>query len=669
MDKMEIKQEKGKEDREATKEKGTRFATHAEVPVQRLEAYTGSLIAARDDRVNEFHPRNLDEDLEDMTPRIPRDQDQEYGVQPETTGPQPKEDEDEDEDDEDEDDEGQEKCDAHIAAERTLKKNKKAVRGLDRQGDKIKRGGTADAIAEATVAEDAVEVVTMAKDAVGETVDADVVATTVDAVAAGTTAATVKTTANSAINIARNAAASRTNNTSMCSVVVLTSGAQKVGAGDMLSMPDADGEGPERAEALCPRSPAGNAEYAASACRQMVDAEPYRGGLTCALQLGVGTGSAHSTFTSAPKSDTHLPAMNGTPLTTGPDSVVTTASTDGDGCDGAAADAAAGVTVTRLDSQKGDTQPSEADSLATCTVTDLNDGGGVDVNGGVGMSGDAAVTDLDNPQQYHGEKSCVTASGAVVSRFATLNGAVGIVACATGNSTLSDGTPAAVIVVNVRLVAVAAAMAAARSTGPIEVEKDGPNDLLSECCMSAALNVPMETDDLDVAVLGEEVAHQLRRAETPGGFSDLKEAHDAAAVGSIEVDAVGDDAAIKAAVEDDDEAVAVGAAEEAAAIGAIDDEAVAVGAAEEAATIGAIEVDAVGDDAAAKAAAIKTAVEDDDEAVAVGAAEEAATIGSIDDEAVAVGAAEEAAAIGAIDDLDVAVGDDAADTAAESECE
>ena len=41
MDKMEIKQEKGKEDREATKEKGTRFATRAEVPAHRLEADTG----------------------------------------------------------------------------------------------------------------------------------------------------------------------------------------------------------------------------------------------------------------------------------------------------------------------------------------------------------------------------------------------------------------------------------------------------------------------------------------------------------------------------------------------------------------------------------------------------------------------------------------------------
>ena len=87
--------------------------------------------------------------------------------------------------------------------------------------------------------------------------------------------------------------------------------------------------------------------------------------------------------------------MNDIPLTTGADSVVTVASVvtpvsaDGNGCD-SAADAAGDVTVTLLDSQKGDTQPSEAASLATCTVTDLNDGGCVDMNGGVDMNGDAA---------------------------------------------------------------------------------------------------------------------------------------------------------------------------------------------------------------------------------------------------------------------------------------
>ena len=304
MDKMEGRQEKGKEDREATKEKGTRFATRAEVPVHGLEADTGSPIAARDDRVNEFHPRNLDEDFEDMTPQIPRDQDQEYGVQPETTGPQPKEDEDEDEDDEDEDDEGQEKCDVHIAAERTLKKNKKAVRGLDRQGDRIKRGGTADAIAETTVAEDAVGGETMAKDAVGDAVeaaDADMVAATVDAVTAGTTTAAAETAANSAIDIARNAAASLTNDVNICSDVKLTTAE----AGDVLSTSGADGEETGRAEALCPHSPAGDAAYAASACRQVVKAEPRRGMQLCVLQPAVGTGSTHSILTSAPERHTH----------------------------------------------------------------------------------------------------------------------------------------------------------------------------------------------------------------------------------------------------------------------------------------------------------------------------------------------------------------------------
>ena len=305
MDKMEGRQEKGKEDREATKEKGTQFATHAEVPVHRLEADTGSPIAARDDRVNEFHPRNLDENLEDMTPRIPRDQNQEYGMQPETTGPQPKEDEDEDEDDEDEDDEGQEKCDARIAAERTLKKNKKAVRGLDRQGDRIKRGGTADAIAETTVAEDAVGGETMAKDAVGGAVDAadaDMVAATVDAVAAGTTAAAAETAANSAINIARNAAASLTNDANICSDVKLATAE----AGDVLSTSGADGEGTDRAEALCPHSSAGDAAYVAPAVGKWL-AESHRGTPDdCALQPGVGTGSAFSIPTSAHKGRTLL---------------------------------------------------------------------------------------------------------------------------------------------------------------------------------------------------------------------------------------------------------------------------------------------------------------------------------------------------------------------------
>ena len=518
--KMEIKQEEGKGDREATKEKGTRFATHAEVPVQGLEVEQ-ALRSPHETIESMNSTRNLNEDLEGITPRILRDQDQEYGVQPKTTGPQPKEDEDEDEDDEDEDDEGQEKCDVHIAAERALKRKEKTVRGLDRQGDRIKRGGTADAIAEATVAEDAVDGETMAKDAVDETIDAadadaDV---TMDAVAAGMTAAAAETAASSAIDSARNAAARRTTDVNMCSVVVLTS--------DMPGIPDADGDGTEGAEALYPHTSAGNAAYAASARRQMVDAEPYRGGLTCVLQPGAGTRSTHNISTSAPKSDTHLPAMNGTPLTTGLDSVVPAASTDGDRCDGVAADAGGGVTVTQLDGQKGDTQPPGTDSSATHTGTDLYEGGGVgvDVNGGVDVSGDAveaAVTDLDDLQQYHGEKSCVTAP--VVSRLATLNGAVGIVACATGYNTLSDGTPVA-MQMNGWQVQQQLAAAKDASTGPMETG-DVPAGSLFECCMNAVLNVPIREQTKDAAngVDGredEEVTHQLRLAGTPGEFTDL----------------------------------------------------------------------------------------------------------------------------------------------------
>ena len=96
-------------------------------------------------------------------------------------------------------------------------------------------------------------------------------------------------------------------------------------------------------------------------------------------------------------------------------------------------------------------------------------------------------------------------------------------------------------------------MAAVASTGPIDVENGRATEALSECCMNAVLNVPMETEvevetgavdtadgtdedgTVDVAVLGEEVIHQLRRAGTPGGFSDLEKAHDAAdAVDAIE---------------------------------------------------------------------------------------------------------------------------------------
>ena len=136
--------------------------------------------------------------------------------------------------------------------------------------------------------------------------------------------------------------------------------------------------------------------------------------------------------------------MNGTPLPTGADSVVTAVSVDGIVRDGAG-NAAGNVTATLRDSQKGDTHASDAASLVTCAATDLN--GGVDMNGDAANATDVAVT--DNPQHNHNEISCVAESGGVASRCATLKGAVGTVASATETSTLSDGTPAAV---NVRLV-------------------------------------------------------------------------------------------------------------------------------------------------------------------------------------------------------------------------
>ena len=202
-------------------------------------------------------------------------------------------------------DEGQEKRDVRIATERTLKKKKKTVRWLDQQKDRIKRGGTADVAAETTVAEDAVGDEAVATDAVGDAAadaaDADVVAVTVDAVAADTTAAAAETAANSADDTAHNAAACLIDDANVCSVVVLT-----VGAGDMLSTPDADGGRTEGAEALCSRSSAGDAAHAASARRQMVMPEPCRGTQPCVLQPGVGTGSAPYIPTSALKGYTHL---------------------------------------------------------------------------------------------------------------------------------------------------------------------------------------------------------------------------------------------------------------------------------------------------------------------------------------------------------------------------
>ena len=112
------------------------------------------------------------------------------------------------------------------------------------------------------------------------------------------------------------------------SVVPLTN----TGAGGVLGTPGAGGEGAERAEALRLRSSAGDAAYAAPACRQVVRSEPRRGARDdCdAMQTGVGTGSKHNTPTSASEEPTHLLALNGTTQTTGVASVA--AATDvGDG--------------------------------------------------------------------------------------------------------------------------------------------------------------------------------------------------------------------------------------------------------------------------------------------------------------------------------------------------
>ena len=102
--------------------------------------------------------------------------------------------------------------------------------------------------------------------------------------------------------------------------------------------------------------------------------ELCRGTQLCGLQLGVGTGSAPSIPTFALKRCTHLPVMNDTPLTTGADNVVATASVatavsvGGVVRDGAA-DAAGNMTATLPDSQMGDTQTSDAASPATGTAT------------------------------------------------------------------------------------------------------------------------------------------------------------------------------------------------------------------------------------------------------------------------------------------------------------
>jgi hypothetical protein len=207
--KMEIKREEGKGDREATKEKGTRFATHAEVPVQGLGVK--QTLRSPHETIESMNPtRNLKEDLESTTPRSPRDQDQEYGVQPKTTGPQPKEDKDNKEDKNDKDEE-----------DRDEYSEEKAARIL-----------------------------------AAETAVATMATATTDA-----TATCAADAAASVLDSAHNAAASpaRQFNDNLCSDVRLT----RAGAGSVLDTPDAGGEGAEGAEALRPRSSAGDVKYVA----------------------------------------------------------------------------------------------------------------------------------------------------------------------------------------------------------------------------------------------------------------------------------------------------------------------------------------------------------------------------------------------------------------------
>ena len=72
---MEIEKHIGKEEREAAKEKGTRFVTRAGVHVQGSEADTGSPVAARSEQIHGFYSKKLDKDPKDTTPRTPGDQD------------------------------------------------------------------------------------------------------------------------------------------------------------------------------------------------------------------------------------------------------------------------------------------------------------------------------------------------------------------------------------------------------------------------------------------------------------------------------------------------------------------------------------------------------------------------------------------------------------------
>ena len=161
-------------------------------------------------------------------------------------------------------------------------------------------------------------------------------------------------------------------------------GLTHTGAGNVRGTPIADGERAERAEALRSHSSAGDAACAAPAAGTWLT-ESHRGAQLCALQPGVGTGSALSVLTSAHETHTHLFAMNDTPLTTGTANegtaatVVTQMCVDGKVQDGAAE--AAGVVTATLCSQMDNAQAVETASLVACAATDMN--GDTDMNGGV----------------------------------------------------------------------------------------------------------------------------------------------------------------------------------------------------------------------------------------------------------------------------------------------
>ena len=105
--------------------------------------------------------------------------------------------------------------------------------------------------------------------------------------------ATISVAGNGAVDTARDAAASFTDDANVCSSVKQMKTTS--GAGDMLSTPGAGGGGTERAEALCPRPLAGDAAYAAPDCRHVVMPEPHRGTRLCVSPPPVvGTGSCVS---------------------------------------------------------------------------------------------------------------------------------------------------------------------------------------------------------------------------------------------------------------------------------------------------------------------------------------------------------------------------------------